>query len=142
MVVIATGVALAVSGSYTGTNSNNTITGSSTADRIAGGGGDDTISGRASGDQLYGDFGSDKLNGETGNDELYGGSGSDTLLGDGDNDFINTADNRANDVIDCGTGTDEVVADVGDKIDTGEEDVAITATTTSSGNCEKVVPVP
>lgn len=82
---------------------NETITGTSIADVILGGGGHD---------DLFGGGGSDSLNGETGNDHLYGQSanggadGADTIAGGDGNDYIQG--NAGNDLLDGGNGSDRV----------------------------------
>ena len=63
-----------VSGSNTG---NDTITGSSAADRILGNGGNDLLDGDAGRDTLEGGAGNDTLNGNGGQDTMTGGAGVD-----------------------------------------------------------------
>ncbi|MES2482402.1 MAG: calcium-binding protein, partial [Pseudomonadota bacterium] len=67
---------------------NDSITGSSSADLLAGFAGNDTISGGDGGDQLEGWSGNDTLNGGAGDDMLLGDEGSDTLSGNDGSDFI------------------------------------------------------
>jgi Ca2+-binding RTX toxin-like protein len=55
-----------------------TLTGSSVANQLFGGGGNDTISAAAGADQLYGDDGNDLLIGGAAGDTLDGGAGTDT----------------------------------------------------------------
>jgi Ca2+-binding RTX toxin-like protein len=103
VLVVAAGVALAVS--KTGTNQGDTILGDDTADdKLAGGGGADTIKGKG-GDRLFGDHGSD---------ELFGGP---------DDDFINAADQQADTTIDGGNGTDTCVVDAVDPAPVGCENI-------------------
>jgi hypothetical protein len=68
--------------------------------------GPDTISGGAADDALYGN---------TGNDTVTGGLGADVLSGGDGNDVIQARDGVA-DRIDCGLGTDSVVADALDVV--------------------------
>jgi Ca2+-binding RTX toxin-like protein len=70
----------------TGTNSAETINGTSSFDYIRGRGGDDTINGDDGDDRLRGDDGNDIINGGLGDDRLEGGNGNDTYYysyGDG-----------------------------------------------------------
>jgi Ca2+-binding RTX toxin-like protein len=102
----------------TGSPGDDTITGSSSANRLDGGGGNDTIQGLG---------GADLLLGETGNDVLDGGTGADTLLGGGDDDILNG--DTGNDTLDGGTGAD--VFNGGDDQDTADyrtrsQDVTVT----------------
>ena len=66
-----------------GTNSNDTLNGSSLADVLIGGGGNDTINGNA---------GNDTINGGQGNDTLSGGNDNDTFVFDTPLDAINNVD--------------------------------------------------
>jgi hypothetical protein len=118
------GVALAVSGSFTGTNNSDTINGSSSNDRIAGGG-NDTINGRGGNDRLFGDFGDDTLKGSSGDD------------------FLNVADNTNGDSVDAGGGTNKCVVDVGDIIDPNGANHNVVAgdNNTAVGSCSKVTVV-
>jgi Ca2+-binding RTX toxin-like protein len=65
---------------YNGNDSNNTITGSASADEIYGLGGGDTLNGLGGNDSLSGGYGNDTLNGGAGDDELHGGAGDDTYV--------------------------------------------------------------
>ncbi|KYG21639.1 hypothetical protein SE92_16370 [Bradyrhizobium sp. AT1] len=105
-----------------GTNANDQITGSSSADIINARNGDDTVGAGAGNDLVQGGNGNDIINagagndiidagngndtvdGGTGNDIVLGGNGNDTLLGGAGNDLI-SGDN-GDDVIDGGAGTD------------------------------------
>lgn len=78
-----------------GTNTNNTLIGTSLADVIRGNGGQDYIDG--------GD-GDDNIDGGNGNDTLKGGLGNDLMFGGANNDRLNGGD--GNDQLDGGTGTD------------------------------------
>ena len=103
----------------TGTNASNTLNGGRLADRILGLGGNDILDGKANNDCVVGGTGNDQMRGGVGNDELVGEDGADTLtLGDGvdlasggaGNDRITSRDTVA-DRVDCGAGTDTVIAD-------------------------------
>ncbi|OOL00468.1 hypothetical protein B0B36_01115, partial [Pseudomonas syringae pv. actinidifoliorum] len=64
-----------------GTNGNDQITGSLSADVIKGGAGADALSGDGGNDQLYGEEGDDLLYGNDGDDLIDGGAGNDSLFG-------------------------------------------------------------
>ena len=66
---------------FAGTDANDAINGTASADTINGGLGNDTLYGRSGDDALNGGAGSDTLIGELGNDALDGGAGNDTLNG-------------------------------------------------------------
>lgn len=83
------------------------------------------VRGLAGPDTLIGGPGADTLLAGTGNDTVTGGAGSDDLRGGDDNDTINARDGMA-DQVDCGAGTDTVVADVVDTL-TGCESVDVPA---------------
>ena len=74
--------------------------------RVRGVAGVDTLTGGALADELYGGGG---------NDTVTGGLGSDVLSGGDDNDTIQARDGVA-DRVDCGLGTDSVVADALDVV--------------------------
>jgi Ca2+-binding RTX toxin-like protein len=142
MVLVAAGVALAVSATFTDAadDCNNPAVATIAADRLAMGGGRDECDGLAGNDEIFGDHGSDNtgslgpgvsLYGAGGNDTVEGGTGNDTLGGgtgndylfagtgrdDVDagigNDYVNVSDHVAgNDTVDCGPGSDRVVRDV------------------------------
>jgi len=111
--VMASGVALAVS--KTGTNGDDVLRGTAQRDTLAGGGGDDLLYGFARRDRLYGDSGADRVRGNSGPDQLFGGQGFDRVFGAAGDDFINVLDERK-DVVECGTGFDEVYADPQDQV--------------------------
>jgi Ca2+-binding RTX toxin-like protein len=135
MVLVATGVALAVSATFTNAadDCNNPAVATGAADRLAMGGGRDICNGLGGNDEIFGDHGDDNtgalgpgvsLYGAGGNDTMEGGTGSDTLGGGLGNDFINVSDHVAgNDAVDCGPGTDRVVRDV--DLTTGEVDSVV-----------------
>ncbi|MBD2571403.1 calcium-binding protein, partial [Anabaena lutea] len=66
---------------FTGTEGNDTITGTSGNDNLYGLGGNDTLNGGSGNDELYGGNGNDILNGDAGDDYLYRDSGNDTING-------------------------------------------------------------
>jgi hypothetical protein len=69
-------------------------------------------------DVLTGNTAANRLEGGKGDDLLDGGPGPDTLVGDEGDDEIRARDGTA-DTIECGTGTDHVVADAGDVLGSG-----------------------
>ena len=100
MVVIAAVPALAVT--KNGGTGDDNIRGTNRADALSGGTGDDVLRGLG---------GPDTLSGGPGEDDIYGGSGRDNISGGTGKDFINDGNDGVKDVIDCGPGTDTVVAD-------------------------------
>jgi Ca2+-binding RTX toxin-like protein len=123
--VVVAGVAVAVS--QTGTNTANTPTLSSSADKYAGGGGNDTIDGKQGNDILFGDHGN-----------------VDTISGGADDDFIVSADSVGGDRVTAGGNTaagDVCVVDEGDEIN-GTPAPAIHPPGTAIGTCEEVYVVP
>lgn len=95
------------------------------ANRLRSGGGHDDLMSLAGGDRLKGNSGHDLLQGGPGPDVSIGNRGSDSLFdaqgrdrmvaGRGD-DRIVVRDRTGDDVVDCGPGTDMVIADPGDRI--------------------------
>ncbi len=82
----------------------------------------DTLVGTPRADRIYGYAGNDTLRGMGGDDALAGGPGKDVISGGPGSDFVGARDEQV-DRIDCGPGTDEVVADTRDE---------------AASNCEKV----
>ena len=93
-----------VSGSFTGTSSNNVIVGKDTNDVVNAGLGGDLLLGGIGSDVLHGGDGADVLIGEHGGDGLYGDAGDDTLYGGADEDALNGGE--GNDRLDGGSGND------------------------------------
>jgi hypothetical protein len=84
----------------TGTDGNDTATGSATAaNNMDGGGGNDNLTGGAANDTISGGDGNDTLTGGDGNDTVSGGTGDDTIVG---------GHGAGDDVYDGGTGVDTV----------------------------------
>lgn len=101
-------------GSYGGSGSGHTITGS---DR------DDDLDGTNCDDTIYGGNGRDDIDGERGDDDLYGGNGRDTLYGDSGDDYLDggtEADKlyggEGRDTIDAGDGDDTIISHSGDDL--------------------------
>lgn len=67
-------------------------------------GGNDTIRGSSDAERIFGNDGKDSLLGDAGNDSIYGGKGDDDILGEIGNDFL-TGDSNS-DFIDGGAGND------------------------------------
>jgi hypothetical protein len=102
------------------------------------GGNDRLIAGDANGDEVLGGAGDDEIAGGFGDDHLVGGPGRDTISGDRPlrcnelhcdyagfgNDTIDARDGEA-DSIDCGAGTDTVLADAVDTVAPDCEDVRV-----------------
>ncbi len=107
--MLASGIALAKN--FQGDGKDNRLTGTSNNDTIAGSGGDDKISGKGGEDRVYGNSGADNVSGGADPDDVFGGKGADDLFGNGGDDYMNSADNRGGDVVDCGPGEDSAVID-------------------------------
>lgn len=80
-----------------------------------GSGGNDIIVGSRGADLVRAGAGADYVHGHEGNDRLRGGAGQDRLLGGRGKDSIFARD-RSRDSIDCGSGSDRVVADRFDRV--------------------------
>lgn len=89
---------------------NDTITGGFGDDVLRGEDGNDTISGGFGEDELEGGVGNDILTGESGNDVIEAGAGDDTITG-----------GSGNDVLTGGSGSDTYIYNIGDGIDTIDE---------------------
>ena len=112
------------------------LTGSDSADLIAGYGGDDSIEGRAGHDELRGGDGDDRIYGGDGEDALTGNEGNDQLYGQVGNDVLNGGDGRdylyggtGNDILRGGAGTNDYLSgDAGNDVyqfDAGDGDTTI-----------------
>lgn len=77
--------------------------------------GPQSVRGERGDDSLTGGTGDDQLLGGTGNDTITGNGGADRLSGAAGDDVINARDGVA-DTVDCGEGSDRVVADAGDRV--------------------------
>ncbi|MEJ2619594.1 MAG: calcium-binding protein, partial [Candidatus Thiodiazotropha sp.] len=69
-----------------GDDTDQTLVGYESDDRIDGAGGNDSINGMVGDDQLFGGSGNDHIDGDNGNDQLTGGTGDDRLEGGQGND--------------------------------------------------------
>ena len=90
----------------TGTNSAEVLAGGSGTDLIRGRGGKDKIFGNASGDCLYGDGGDDYILGRSRGDLIYGGPGDDRIYGG----LLEYNRTRGRDKIVGGPGRDSIFA--------------------------------
>lgn len=106
-----------------GTNGDDNMMGTETADEIVGLDGDDRISGGSSGDELRGSNGNDILSGGSGNDDIFGDSGNDKLSGGSGDDEFTGGDGA--DMFNCGSGDNDQIIDFNE----GEGD-------TKSNDCE------
>lgn len=139
--MLASGIAYAKS--IEGDGKDNTLVGKSKNDTISGGGRNDTISGKGVQERLYGDSGSDTVSGVAGPDDVFGGKGADDLFGNGGDDYMNSADNRRGDVVDCGSGFDSAVIDAVNFEPVGAEAGSFKAVggSDTTVNCEDVTTV-
>ncbi|MBK8816867.1 MAG: calcium-binding protein [Methylococcaceae bacterium] len=103
-----------------GTEGNDVLYGSATADTLDGLAGNDTLWGRNGNDVLIGGDGTDYLYGEDGDDSLDGGLGTDNLYGLNGNDTLTGGDGidtlsggNDNDILDGGAGNDSLTGGAG-----------------------------
>ena len=97
-----------------GTSGMDNIAGGALNDAIIGDAGDDILTGNAGNDSLAGGAGNDSLVGGDGDDYLSGGDGQDTLTGGAGRDTL-TGD-AGDDVVDGGAGDDVVLGGDGDDL--------------------------
>ena len=90
-----------------GNAGNDTINANAGDDTVFGDGGVDTITGGDGDDTLYGGDGDDDIHGNAGMECIDGGDGEDDLSGDANDDCICGGMDSHDDVLDCGTGTDD-----------------------------------
>jgi Ca2+-binding RTX toxin-like protein len=81
------------------------------------------VTGASGNDSITGSAGANLLKGGGGADTLTGGLGADTLNGGGGNDRIEARDGVV-DTVQCGSGTDTVIADTGDTVASDCENVS------------------
>jgi myo-inositol-hexaphosphate 3-phosphohydrolase/phosphodiesterase/alkaline phosphatase D-like protein len=105
-----------VSDAVTGTDGDDTLTGTTDKDVIDGKGGNDRLRGDRNDDQLFGGDGNDKISGQGGDDTLLGGNGDDSLYGEAGDDIISGGDGndfilawKGNDTVSGGNGNDTFV---------------------------------
>jgi hypothetical protein len=82
------------------------VEGTSQSETLRGSSGTDVVRGRRGNDHVVGGWGADTVSGGRGNDRIAGGRGGDRIF---------ARDGRW-DAIECGSGVDVVVADVGDQV--------------------------
>lgn len=103
-----------------GTQKSDKIIGTNNRDEIFAKRGNDEVRARGGNDEVHGSFGDDNLSGGSGKDRIFDneiGGDTDKAFGQDGDDFINVADGDSKDTVDCGSGTDTVKYDRGDKID-------------------------
>jgi hypothetical protein len=108
-------IEVATAATIRGSSANDALRGTAKADRLFGGRGHDLILARAGKDRLEGGPGNDRLYGEQGNDRLNGGPGGDRLFGGSGNDVLLVRDGKR-DLVACGSGKDQAVADALDSL--------------------------
>jgi Ca2+-binding RTX toxin-like protein len=91
-----------------GSDFNDKIDGSDTANILVGLGGNDTLNGNGGNDTLYGGDGADTLNGGDGDDTLVGGAGADTLNGGDGNDTVSYLTSTAGVKVNLGLTTAQI----------------------------------
>ncbi len=96
-----------------GTSDNDTIAGSTRADRLYGLAGNDSLTGGGNGDILDGGAGDDTLDGGSANDTLFGGAGNDTVIFGTGNDVAQDDAGDDTYVYEAGDGGDRVRDDGG-----------------------------
>jgi len=77
-----------------GTEADDTLTGTSFRDRLSGLGGNDVITGGTGRDSISGSSGNDDLDGGRKNDRLFGNSGRDSLVGGAGDDYLDGGGQR------------------------------------------------
>ncbi|MBR0717279.1 VCBS domain-containing protein [Bradyrhizobium liaoningense] len=97
-----------------GTNGNDQIAGTNSADVINAMNGGDNVNAGAGNDLVLGGNGNDTINGGAGNDIILGGNGNDTLLGGAGNDLIGGG--NGDDIIDGGAGSDILSGENGNDV--------------------------
>jgi Ca2+-binding RTX toxin-like protein len=101
--------AVALAGTFVGTNKANTINGGANNDKIYGLNGNDILRGAAGNDYIESGTGADFSHGDAGNDQVYGGPGADDVFGDDGQDHVDGG--YGNDsTINGGAGRDLVVS--------------------------------
>lgn len=91
-----------------------TTVGTNASDDMNGTNEHDVVCARAGGDYVQAHDGPDTVFGARGQDTLVGGQGPDTVMGGRENDDLFAIDEKANDVIDGGSGEDSCYGDLGD----------------------------
>ena len=103
-----------------GTNGNDNVSLSNSANAYDGRSGNDTIRGNRGNDTLLGGDGNDSIRGDDDNDSLLGGAGDDVLRGGADNDVLRGADgddrlygDDGNDTLEGDDGQDSIFGGTG-----------------------------
>lgn len=97
---------------FIGSNLDNNVIGTDSADYLYGAGGVDFLTGAGGADKLYGETGDDYIEGGDGADTIYGGTGKDQLFGDNGTDTIYAGADA--DVVEGGSGDDVIYGEDGD----------------------------
>jgi uncharacterized protein with GYD domain len=133
--IVKAGLALELNDVRAGAgNDTVTITGSS-EDQVSGGTGNDKLTAGPNKDSVSGGNGDDTIDSGTGDDTVNGGAGQDNITTQGGDDLVisKESDNEAfsfKDIVKCGFGSDDVIADLMDEVD------AVSGKT--GGTCEEV----
>ena len=123
--------------SLDGGTGNDAIDGDIGDDLLVGGLGNDTIDGNIGNDNVQGEDGDDTLDGNIGNDTLVGGAGNELLSGDIGNDTL--AGGLGNDTYGLIDGTDAILEDAGQGIDTVTSEQSVNLTVGGLVNVENVI---
>jgi Ca2+-binding RTX toxin-like protein len=84
------------------------MAGGGTNNTVNGGDGSDYLYGGTGNDMIYGETGDDWMYGRGGNDTLFGNAGADKLYGEAGNDIISGGVDGYRDLIQGGTGADQI----------------------------------
>ena len=95
---------ISVTGTITGSDSNDTLSGGTGNDTVTAGAGDDDVTGDSGNDRLHGDAGNDSLSGGDNDDFITGGADDDNIEGGEGNDFLFGGDGQ--DTLTGGAGAD------------------------------------
>ena len=107
---------------------NDHLRGQDGADRLKGDAGADILSGGDGSDRVEGGGGDDEVGGSGGSDGIFGNRGSDHLVGGSGNDALTSKEGGSSgpaegDRVTCGSGFDNVTADLPDKVEADCEEV-------------------
>jgi Ca2+-binding RTX toxin-like protein len=115
MLVLASGIALAAN--IKGTDGNNFLRGTNSADNIGARGGNDEVRARAGADKVFGGTQRDTLYGMENGDLVVGGDGNDFLDGGTGDDTIRSHNDANADNLNCGPGGDTALVEPNDVVD-------------------------
>ncbi len=100
-----------------GTNGDDTLNGTSSADLIVARDGNDTVNGGDGNDRIHGGKGNDTLDGGDGRDRIFGGPGNDTIQGGNGDDVLRGR--SGDDTIEGGDGDDVIWVGRGADVQSG-----------------------